>query len=141
MKWPLMTAAEVHAFGIEAILPYVQKEGVAVESVNANPAQGPQIVGQRWGSLAFIMVKTACYPHKGQLTPGEFNHWLAWADRHGATAFFASVGITCVVYPDQSDVRDEQEQSLPIRHAGFNIAYEGLVVMTTSNRVTILAEE
>ena len=136
MTWPLMPPAELHAFGIEMILPQIQKEGVTIQHVNVNPAQGPQVVGQRWGSLAFIIVRTACYPETGALSGEEFTHWLAWADRHGATSFFASVGIACVAYPDRSDVQDEADMRLPIKHGGFNIRYEGLRVMTTSDRVT-----
>ena len=33
MKWPLMSTEEVHAFGLDAIRPYLEKEGVAIESV------------------------------------------------------------------------------------------------------------
>jgi len=137
MKWPLMTPQELHVFGIEAILPYLEKEGVAIESVNPDPSKSPQIVGRRWGSLAFITVRTACYPGKGELTPEEFATLLDWAERHGATAFFASVGVACVAYPDRSEVRVAADMSLPIRNGGFNVAYAGLVVMTTSDRVRV----
>ena len=86
-------------------------------------------------------MRTACYPSKGQLSPAEFSHWLAWADKHQATAFFASVGVACVAYPDRSEVRSESDMSLPIKNAGFNIAYEGLVVMTTADRVKVWPQE
>ena len=137
MKWPLMTSEELHAFGIDAILPYLEKEGVTIESVSKDIKINPQIVGKRWGSRAFIYVRTACYPSKGDLTPNEFDQLLAWADKHGATAFFAGVGIVCINYPDRSEVTTEEDMRLPIRHAGFRIAYPGLEVMNTSDRVRI----
>lgn len=140
MKWPLMTADELHAFGIETILPYLEKAGVTVHSVNVDPRVNPQIVGERWGNPAFIAVRTACYPHKGALTEDDHMRLLNWADQHGATAFFASVGIACVAYPDKSEVTDEAHMRLPIRNAGFAVAYEGLVVVTTSDRVQVWDE-
>lgn len=137
MEWPLMTYEELQAFGVELILPYLQKEGVNVETINPDPKTNPQIVGKRWGSLAFIAVRTACYPEKGELTQQEHLQSLNWADQHGATAFFASVGIACVAYPDRSPVTNDADMRLPIRNAGFNVAYEGLVIITTSDRVQV----
>ena len=135
MKWPLMTADEIHAFGIDVILPYVQKEGVTVESTSRDPLINPQIVGRRWNSPAIIFVRSALYPSKGMLTEAEFTQFLKWADDHGATAFFASVGLACTNYPDKTPVQSDSDMRLPIRHGGFAVAYEGLVVMTTSDRV------
>src|SRR5262245_55046030 len=95
MEWPLMTDEELHEFGIDAILPHLEKEGVTIESVSKDLKINPQIVGKRWGGRAFIAVRTACYPNKGELTETEFEQLLALADKHGAVAFFASVGVVC----------------------------------------------
>jgi hypothetical protein len=130
-----MTKEELHEFGIELILPYLETEGVTVESVNPNIKSNPQIVGKRWGTLAFIAVRTACFPSKGELSSDEHLRMLDWADRHGATAFFASVGIACGCYPDKSPVTESAHVGLPIRDAGFHVAYPGLVIITTSDRV------
>ena len=135
MNWSLMDAQEVHAFGIQTVLPYIQKEDVKIESVNPELAMNPQIVGQRWGTLAFIFVRTALYPDKGELTDAQFMKCLRWADEHNATAFFASVGIACRNYPDKSPIDSDADMRLPIKNAGFAVAYEGLTIMTTSDRV------
>lgn len=141
MHWPLMTAAEVHAFGIESILPYLKEEGVAIEAVNTNPAVGPQVVGKRGNSLAYIYVRTACFPSKGELSEAEFSHSLAWAESHGANAFFASVGIMCANYPDRSTVKNARDHALPIKNGGFHVSYAGMLVMTTSDRVRVLGHD
>lgn len=137
MEWPLMSDQEVHAFGIEAILPYLAKAGVTVESVNRNSEMSPQVVGQRWASIAFVFVRTALYPNKGELGEAEFMRCLAQAKEHRATAFFASVGMACTHYPDKSTVENDTDMQLPIRNGGFAVSYEGLVVMTTSDRVRV----
>jgi len=141
MNWPQMTTEELHKFGIELILPYLEKEGVTIEAVNPDIKINPQIVGRRWDKIAFITVRTACYPAKGELTSEEHFQILDWADKQGATTFFASVGIACVSYPDKSPVTTDADMRLPIRDAGFNVAYPGLVIMTTSDRVRIQPTE
>nr|ART36634.1 C347 [uncultured bacterium] len=139
MKWPLMNAAEVHQFGMEAILDHIQKkEAVIVEAVNDEVGRDPQIVGKRWGKPAFIFVHTALYPDKGALTDQDFMRLLAWATKHSATAFFAGVGLACRNYPDKSEITDETCWSLPIKNGGFAVAYEGLLVMTTSDKVRVV---
>ena len=132
-----MTAEELHAFGIDTILPFLKKEGVTVEGVNHDLKLTPQIIGQRWGSLAFIYVRTAMLPRMGSLTETQFMHGLGWADSHRATAFFASVGLICTNFPDKSPVTNDADGRLPIRHGGFMANYEGLVVMTTSDHVRV----
>jgi hypothetical protein len=135
MKWPLMSDEEVHVFGLEAIVPYLEKEGVAIESVNRDIGIDPQIVAQRWGSPAFIFVRTALYPNKGALTEAQFMQCLSWAEKYRATAFFASVGLACMNYPDKSPIKNDADMRLPIRNGGFAVAFEGLVIMATSDRV------
>jgi len=137
-SWALMNAEEIHAFGIDAILLYVQKEGVTIQAVNRDPAKDTQIIGERWGSAAVIYVRTALYPGKGEQTQEEFFLGLKWATEHQATAFFASVGLACINYPDRSPVTNEEDMKLAIRYAGYAVAFEGLLVMTTSDRVSEL---
>lgn len=140
MKWPLMSDEELHAFGIDIILPFLKKEGVTVETVNRDPKLTPQIIGQRWGSLAYIYVRTAMLPSMGSLTEAQFIHGLGWANSHRATAFFASVGLICTDFPDKSPVTNDADSRLPIRHGGFMANYKGLVVMMTSDRVRVMGQ-
>lgn len=137
MTWPLMTREEMHEFGVRAILPYLEKEGFAVELVNDDLSKEPQIAGTRWGKPAFISVRTECYPAKGTMTEHEHFEIVDWANSKRGTAFFASVGIMCTAYPDGSEVLKDEDMRLPIRHGAFWVSYEGLLVMTTSDRVRI----
>lgn len=86
-------------------------------------------------------MKTALYPHSGKQSDAQFVQGLGWADEHQATAFFASVGVVCAEYPDKTPITDESEAGQPIRNAGFHIKYEGLLVMTTSDRVEVWGQE
>jgi hypothetical protein len=132
--WPLMNAEEVHAFGIQVILPFLEKEGLAIHSVNPDPRTSPQVVGQRGGSLAFVFVRTALYPNKGVLTEAQRLQCWDWAVKHRATAYFASVGFACAKYPDKSPVTNDADAQRPIRGAGFAVDYKGLVVIDGARR-------
>jgi hypothetical protein len=129
MTWQLMSAAEIHQFGIESILPYLQKEGVNVENVSVKSDENPQVVGTYHGSKAFVFVRTAMYPQKGQLTISEVQRCMVWAQQHNALALFASVGLACTNYPDRSEVKGDGEMQKPIKNAGFAVSYQGLAAL------------
>ncbi len=126
MKWQLMSAAEIHQFGIESILPHLQKEGISIENVSIKASENPQVVGTYHGSKAFVFVRTAMYPQKGELTENEVQRCMAWAQQHNALALFASVGLACTNYPDRSEVESDGEMQKPIKNAGFAVSYQGL---------------
>ena len=138
MKWSLLSVEEVHAFGIDMIVPYMEKEGVTIESVNRDLRTNPQLIGQSWGSPAFFYVRIDLYPNKVTLTNAQFKQRLAWADKHRATAFFTSVGLAFINYPDKPPVKNNVDMRLPFRNAGFPTAYDGIVVMATPDRVQFL---
>lgn len=138
MNWPVMNIAEIHEFGIQTILPYLEKEGLTIQEVNTDLKVNPQIVGQRWGSLAFVFVRTACYPSKGALTETQFISCLEWANKFHASPFFTSVGIACTNYPDKSPINDDSEMRIPYRNGGFAISYQGLLIMTTTDHVRMI---
>ncbi len=140
MELSVMSDQELHEFGIRVILPYIQKEDLIIQGVNPDIKINPQIVGQRWGSLAYVFVRTDCYPNKGTLSEKDFQWCLDWANEHSATAFFASVGVVCVSYPDGTPIKSEAGLSVPYRNGGFSIGYNGLQVMTTMDRVRFMGK-
>jgi hypothetical protein len=122
-----MTQAEVHQFGIESIVPYVQKEGITIESVNVEFGRDPQIVGTFQGSRVFVIVRTAMYPNKGELAASMVKLFGEWAEQHRALPLFASVGLACMNYPDRTAVKDQTVMQQPIKNGGFAVSFQGLV--------------
>jgi hypothetical protein len=135
MNWPPMTKEELHTFGIAVVVRSLEKEGIFIEGVNTDLKLDPQIVAIRMGTLAYIAVRTDCYPNRGILTQPERQEIIQWAGQKHAIAFFASVGILCARYPDKSIVTSESDKGLPIRDGGFYVVYEGLRPMSTSDHV------
>jgi hypothetical protein len=62
-------------------------------------------------------------------------YYLEWAREHHAEACLACVGIACKFYPDKRPVTTKVDIRSPIRHGGYVIAYEGLGIMTISDRI------
>jgi hypothetical protein len=115
-----MSAEEVQDFGVKAVAEHEAKAGATIVSVQADVGREPQIVARIDGKLAFIAVRTACYPGKGELEPAALVKLKAQAAEMGATPFFAQVGIA------NATGKNDEEMAVPIRGAGFYVAYEGL---------------
>ena len=130
----LMTPQEIHDFGIEIVFGCLKKEGYVIEAVNVDPTKNPQIVAQKDNNLCFIIVRTDCYPNKGKIaTEAEFFSILENAQKHNATPYFAPVWIC------YAEARDEKQAGIPYKAAPFQASYEGLLIMTTSDKIKVLS--
>lgn len=131
-KSNLMSPEEIHEFGIEVVFKQLQTEDYEVLSVNTELKNNPQIIATKNGSKAFVAIRTACYPNKGVLEESTHFNMIDLADKHDAIPYFASVGIC------NSNGKNEEEMSLPIKGAGFFVSYEGMLIITRSDRVKII---
>jgi hypothetical protein len=129
-----MTIEEIHDFGIEIVFDQLKKEGYEIQNVNIDICMNPQIIAKKGSQLAFIAVRTACYPEKGRLEESVHFQMIEHADKHGALPYFASVGIA------NADATTDEEMSVPVKGAGFHVAYDGMLIITRSDRVKILDE-
>jgi len=134
-KQQLMTEDEIHDFGVEVVFGQLKKDGYEILSVNTDRTMNPQIVAKKDGERAFIVVRTACYPNKGVMESEELAFkMIDHADKNGAICYFASVGIV------NAEGQNDEEMSRPVKGAGFQVSYEGLLTLTLSNRVKVLGE-
>ena len=132
MAKKLMTKSEMQDFGIEVVCNYLKKDGHEIVSVNTDIALNPQAVARKNGHLEFIIVRTACYPSKGQIESDEIAlHCIEHAEKHKAICFFAGVGIA------NADGKNDAEMAVPVKGAGYYISFEGLLILTRSDRVKL----
>lgn len=124
----IMTAADIHAFGIEIVYKQLEKDGWVINSadVMADIAAEPQIVAAKDGELAFFVVRTAVHPGRGRFDEGQesFDTLVRHAMEYGASCYFASVGIA------NSQGTTEEEMAVPVKGVAFNVKFDGLVKMT-----------
>ena len=121
-----MTEADVHAFGVEIVYTQLVEAGWHVSSaaVLADRTTNPQIVASRDGEQGYFVVRTAMHPDRGRIE-GEnfFRHLVRLAKTHGATCYFASVGIA------NSEGKTEQEMSVPVKGVAYHVVFDGLLKM------------
>lgn len=120
----IMTPEEIHDFGVEVVFGQLRKESIEVKSVNTKLGVDPQIVAVINNHLAFIIVRTECYPKKGKLSASEHRNLISDADRQNAIPYFAGVGIA------NAEATTDEEMAIPVKGAGFHIAYDGLRTVT-----------
>ncbi len=123
-----MTPAEIHAFGVEIVFKQLEKDGWVIQSadVEADLRSEPQIVAAKDGEFAFFVVRTGVYPGRGRFEEGQdaFDTLVKHAAAHGASCYFASVGIA------NSNGTTDEEMSIPIKGVAFNVQFDGLVRMS-----------
>jgi len=122
-----MTPADIHAFGVEIVFKQLEKDAWVIESADvlADIHTEPQIVAKKDGELAFFVVRTATHPGRGRFDEGQeaFEDLVRHANEHGASCYFASVGIA------NSEGKTEEEMSVPVKGVAYNIEFNGLVKM------------
>ena len=122
----LMTEADVHAFGVEIVCGQLEEGGWKIElaDVIADRETQPQIVAHKDGEIGFFVVRTAMHPGRGRIEGEEvFQTQVHRAAAHGASCYFASVGIA------NSEGKTEEEMSVPIKGVAYHVAFDGLVKM------------
>ena len=125
-KQELMTEEEVHAFGVEIVFNQLEEAGWAIRSVDvlADREAEPQIIGHKDGETGFFVVRTAMYPGRGRIEGEEaFQALVRHAAAHGASCYFASVGIA------NSEGKTEEEMTVPVKGVAYHVAFDGLVKM------------
>lgn len=122
-----MTPQDIHAFGVEIVYKQLEKDGWLIESADvlADLSSEPQIVAKKGGELAFFVIRTAVYPGRGRFNEGQeaFNTLVRHAQAHGASCYYASVGIA------NSEGTTDDDMSVPVKGVGYNVQFDGLVKM------------
>lgn len=115
---------EIQNVGISVVAEYITKDGGQVLSMTPKE---PQIIARLDGRVSHIVVRTACYPDKGEIRRSEAQVFLAAASHAGADLFFASVGIA------NADATSEKERSVVFQGSGMHVSYAGLQPITPEN--------
>ena len=122
----LMTDADIHAFGVEIVFNQLKQAGWTIQSADvfAPRDSEPQIIAHRDGETGFFVVRTGLYPGRGRIESEEvFQTLVKHAAAHGASCYFASVGIA------NSEGKTEEEMSVPVKGIPYHVAFDGLVKM------------
>jgi hypothetical protein len=123
----LMTKNDIHAFGVEIVYKQLEKDGWMIRSadVEADLATEPQIVAEKDGELAYFVIRTDIHPGRGRFEEGQesFDRLVNHAKAHGASCYFASVGIA------NSEGETDEEMSTPVKGVAYHVQFDGLIRM------------
>ena len=123
----LMTKTDIHAFGVEIVYKQLEMDGWIIDSadVEADLASEPQIIASKDGDLAFFVVRTDIHPGRGRFEEGQdaFDRLVNHAKDHGATCYFASVGIA------NSEGESDVEMATPLKGVAYHVQFDGLIKM------------
>ena len=123
----LMTKSHIHAFGVEIVYKQLEKDGWSIRSadVEADLATEPQIVAEKDGELAYFVIRTDIHPGRGRFEEGQesFDQLVNHAKAHGASCYFASVGIA------NSEGETDEEMSTPVKGVAYHVQFDGLIRM------------
>ncbi len=121
-----MSEQDVHAFGVEIVYKKLIEAGWTVDSADviADRELHPQIVARKDGETGYFVVRTAMYPGRGRIEGEDVYRTLVQlANTHGASCYFASVGIA------NADGKTEEDMTVPVKGAPYNVAFDSLVKM------------
>lgn len=123
----LMTREEIHAFGVEIVYKQLEKDGWRIQSADviSDVRKHPQIVADKDGEFAFFVVRTDIHPGRGRFEEGQaaFDHLVRHAKDHGASCYFASVGIA------NSEGESDEEMATPVKGVAYHVQFDGLIKM------------
>lgn len=123
----LMTKGDIHAFGVEIVYKQLEKDGWLIRSadVEADLEAEPQIVAEKDGELAYFVIRTDIHPGRGRFEEGQesFDRLVKHAKAHGASCYFASVGIA------NSEGETDEEMATPIKGVAYHVQFDGLIRM------------
>jgi len=121
----VMSAQEIHEFGIRVVADSIQNLGFAIEEIFTDISINPQIIAKQKRNLIFILVRTESFPKKGVIRNKNFiNQFQKYSERMGAKSFFASVGV-CNAY----GITDLEKSSL-YKNGKFHIDFQGLIELS-----------
>jgi len=114
----LMHYDEMQVLGAEKILPIIIKDNRLIET--GGDADFPLALVDNGMERLLIGFITECFPFKGNLDEARQEILLGEAQRRGAKAAFAGIGIC------YAESEDPLERAKPYKNGGFYVAYEGL---------------
>lgn len=105
-----------HQLGIRIVSESLVKEGYAIDAINCDPEQMPQILASKDGKRVFFVVRTA-----RNITPTLSeelrSECVAHAAKFGAACMFAPVSL----YPTGGQ-NPEGEEGFFVKYSGYSIA-------------------
>lgn len=121
MKKEKMTKEELHKYGIQLMISYLNKREYTIMETNYLLDTNPQIVAQKGNELAFILVSTFMYPQKTvSFDKVTIDVLKKSAENYGAKCYVAKIGLA------NAEAKNTKELAVPYKDIDFIVKFKGL---------------
>lgn len=93
MDRQLMTEQEIHLFGLQVVIQYLEGKGYEIEFAQPDKKSIPHIIAKSGEQLTFILVATDIYPAKGCISDEDKAAMLEHAKNFDAQSACAYLGL------------------------------------------------
>lgn len=93
MASELMTAQEIHEFGLQVLVQQLTAKGYEIEFAQPDKIEIPHIIAKQGELLVFILASTDVYPHKGTIADADKQALVEHAEKFNAQSACAYLGI------------------------------------------------
>lgn len=123
MSAELMTEQEIHEFGLQVLIQYLQGKGYDIEFAQPDKKSLPHIVAKSGEQLTFIIAATDIYPNKGKISDADKSAVLEHAKNFDAQSACAYLGL---VNAEGVEKNDKSLMSKAFKNARFMTDFGGL---------------
>lgn len=130
MSAELMTEQEIHEFGLQVLIQYLEGKGYDIEFAQPDKNSLPHIIAKSGEQLTFIIAATDMYPNKGKIDDSEKAAVLEHAKNFDAQSACAYLGL---VNAEGVEKNDKVLMSKAYKDARFMTDFGGLEFIRFEN--------
>ena len=130
MAEELMTEQEIHLFGLQVLIQFLEGKGYEIEFAQPDKASLPHVVAGCGDQITFIIAATDVYPNKGKVSDADKAAVLEHAKQFNANCACAYLGIANAVGVEN---KDKALMGKAYRNARFVTDFGGLEFICFEN--------
>lgn len=123
MTMELMNEQEIHEFGLQVLVQYLESHGYEIEFAQPEKNSLPHLAAKKGDQLVFVIAATDVYPNKGKISEADKTAVLEHAAQFDAQVACAYLGLANA---DGVESGDKELIGKAYRGARFMTDFSGL---------------
>ncbi len=123
MAEELMTEQEIHLFGLQVLIQYLETKGYEIEFAQPEKHRLPHVIAKMGDQLTFIIAATDMYPNKGKISDADKAAVLDHAKQFNAQTACAYLGLANA---EGVETKNKELMTKAYRNARFLTDFSGL---------------
>lgn len=130
MAEELMNEQEIHLFGLQVLIQYLEGKGYEIEFAQPDKKSLPHVIAKSGDQLTFIIAATDMYPNKGNISDSDKAAVLEHAKQFEAQTACAYLGLANA---EGVETNNKALMSKAYRNARFVTDFGGLEFICFEN--------